>query len=60
MWSARLFFGSGLGSADEKLAINGDRIAIYDLATKVLCEPERKRGFTAARWTKNYEQQRIA
>ena len=52
----RSFRGTGLGSADIKLAIHGDRVAVDDLTAKPLRQRQRQRRLPAARWPKDNHQ----
>ena len=51
--------GRGLGRADIKLAVHGDRIAVYDLAVKTFGERQRKRSLATRRRSQHDHEQRI-
>ena len=59
MWHPRPFFSRRLCSPDLKLAIDGDRVAIDDLAPEPLRHRQRQSRLPAGRWTNNHHQQRI-
>lgn len=60
MRSAGPFFQSRLRGADKKFTIDGDRIAIHDLAMKAAREFNRKGSLAACSRPQNYDEQRIA
>src|ERR1035438_10195741 len=59
MGGAGSFGGSGLGGADIKLAVHGDRIAVHDLAMEMFCERQGKCGLPTGRGTNHNHEQRF-